>query len=140
MTTDGTPRLSPLGQAALNYARRGWPVFPLHNPTSHGCSCGSRECSRVGKHPRTEHGLKEATTNEETIRSEWTQSPEANIATATGKLMVIEIDGQEGEAPLAELEAKHGSIVSRDSDPHREPGRAPLRSSRTGDLRPRGQG
>jgi putative DNA primase/helicase len=28
MSQESLPRLSPMGQAALFYARRGWPVFP----------------------------------------------------------------------------------------------------------------
>ena len=50
---------------ALSYARRGWAVFPCHTPTDQGCSC-RRDCGRIGKHPRTQHGLHDATTDEAT--------------------------------------------------------------------------
>jgi hypothetical protein len=38
--------------SALDYARRGWPVFPLHHPVNGHCSCGKSDCSNIGKHPR----------------------------------------------------------------------------------------
>jgi hypothetical protein len=50
--------LSPLGQAALAYASKGWAVFP---------------CQMRGKKPLTQHGLKEATTDRERIREWWTR-------------------------------------------------------------------
>jgi hypothetical protein len=40
-------------QAALEYAHRGWPVFP---------------CDK-GKRPLTKHGFKDATTDENQIRA-----------------------------------------------------------------------
>ncbi len=58
--------------AALDYAARGWPVFPLHNPRAGGgCSCRKADCNQIGKHPRTEHGVKDATTDTATIRGWW---------------------------------------------------------------------
>ena len=46
--------------AAINYAKRGWLVFPLHNPVDTGCSCG-KDCDSPAKHPRTDKGLLDAT-------------------------------------------------------------------------------
>ncbi len=69
--------------AALDYASRGWPVLPLHTARSHArCSCGRADCSSPGKHPRTEHGVKDATTDENTIRSWWKEHPTANVGIA----------------------------------------------------------
>jgi hypothetical protein len=46
-------------KAALSYARRGVPVFPLHSIDGHGvCTCGGPEVNpkcTPGKHPRTTH-------------------------------------------------------------------------------------
>ena len=51
--------------AALEYARQGIAVFPLHNPTADGsCSCRKADCGSLGKHPRTPNGVKAATTSE----------------------------------------------------------------------------
>ena len=54
---------------ALDYARRGWPVFP---------------CRPGGKEPATPHGFKDATTDPSRIRSWWHRQPDANLAIATG--------------------------------------------------------
>jgi len=86
---------------ALAYARRGWPVFPLHTPIEGGgCSCG-KLCGTPGKHPRTRRGFKEATTDEETIRNWWRQWPQANIGIATGEtsgILAVDIDPKNGGA------------------------------------------
>ncbi len=84
--------------AALDYARRGWPVIPLHTLTADGCSC-HHECSSVGKHPRTKHGLKDATTDKESIRSWWDEWPDANVGIVAGAesgLVVLDVDPRHG--------------------------------------------
>ena len=104
--------------AALAYARLGWPVFPLHSPTSTGdertCSCGNAKCKNIGKHPRTPRGCKDATTNEAQIREWWTRWPDANIGVATGTdsdLVVLDEDPRHGgDHSLAELEAEFGTL------------------------------
>lgn len=82
--------------AALDYARRGWPVFPIYEPLTDGkCSCERTDCDSPGKHPRTKHGLKDATTVEATIRTWWSTWPNANIGIATGSasgLIVLDVD------------------------------------------------
>ena len=101
--------------AALSYAARGWHVFPCHTPTgSSGCSCRSPICANPGKHPRTQHGLHEATTAEATIRRWWRQWPDANIAIATGAisgLVVLDIDlNKGGDTGLARLEQSYCTL------------------------------
>lgn len=83
--------MTELLDAALAYARRGWPVFPLHGIVSGHCRCG-RECSSPGKHPLVPHGVHDATTDARAIEEWWTRWPAANIGTATGKIVVIDID------------------------------------------------
>jgi putative DNA primase/helicase len=85
-------------EAALSYAARGWHVFPCHTATPDGCSC-RRDCGRIGKHPRTQHGLKDATTDEATIHHWWRMWPQANIGVATGAvsgLVVLDEDTYKG--------------------------------------------
>lgn len=107
--------------AALAYAALGWAVVPLHTPRGpDACSCGWRrrdpgEKHSIGKHPRTEHGLLDATTDPDIIREWWTKHwPTANIGILTGAgsgIIAVDIDPRHGgdetwEAVLAE----HGPI------------------------------
>lgn len=87
--------LSALGEAALKYARRGWPVFP---------------CEPRGKRPLCAHGLKDATKDEKVIRDWWTRWPAANVGYPTGELIVLDLDGADGEDALVELEKIHGGL------------------------------
>lgn len=102
-------------EAALPYARRGWRVIPLHNPSDDGaCSCGRTDCGSPGKHPRTKNGLKNASIDEETIRQWWTTFPLANIGILTGavsNLFVLDVDrGHGGDDSLAGLREEFGGI------------------------------
>jgi hypothetical protein len=105
--------MSDLLQAALAYAARGWRVFPCHTPTQRGCSC-RQSCGRTGKHPRTQHGLKDATTDEATIRRWWQQWPQANIAIATGVgsgVVVLDEDSYKGgDTSRVELEHTYSPL------------------------------
>lgn len=82
--------------AALEYARKGWPVFPLHEPVGGGCSCRTPNCDDIGKHPRTEHGKNDATTDEKLIHSWWTKWPNANIGLWCRDFVVVDVDPQHG--------------------------------------------
>lgn len=95
--------------AALDYAERGWLVVPLHSPTPKGCSCGRVDCGSPAKHPRTSHGLKDATRDPEIIRGWWTRWPKANIGLLTGPesgILVLDVDGAQGLETLSKCEAK----------------------------------
>ena len=63
----------PLLDEALQYAQRGWSVFPVYEAVSVSvCSCtGGVACTSIGKHPRTQQGFKAATTDETIIRDWW---------------------------------------------------------------------
>jgi len=99
------------------YAHRGWPVFPLHSPTQDsGCDC-RRDCGRnAAKHPRTQHGVLDATTDSETVARWWRMWPMANIGLATGArsgLVVLDVDPKAGgDRSLADLIARHGPLPS----------------------------
>jgi len=85
--------------AALQYAKEGWPVEPLR-----------------GKVPLTKHGVKDATTDEAQIREWYTKWANANIGLATGKVsgrLVLDIDvkkGHRGDESLRELEEQYGAL------------------------------
>jgi hypothetical protein len=95
---------------ALDYAARGWPVVPLHTPID-GCSCGTT-CGSPGKHPRTAHGLKDASADPATIRQWWTRWPAANVGLLTGACgIVVDVDARHGgDKSLVELEAEYGPL------------------------------
>ena len=78
--------MNPLLNAALDYASRGWAVFP--------CSPGSK-IPFAGS-----GGSKDATTDEDIIRDWWLRYPTANVAIATGSrsgLYVIDVDAPASE-------------------------------------------
>jgi hypothetical protein len=111
--------VTPIGRrpidAAVVYARRGWPVFPCHSARpSSGCSCGTVECGSPGKHPRVRGGLHSSSTDASVIRGWWARWPRANVAVRTGEvsgLVVVDVDpGHGGDATLRELEAVHGDL------------------------------
>lgn len=105
------PPLDPV-DAALSYARRGWPVFPLHTATP-ACSC-RHECDSPGKHPRVTRGLHAAVVDPAQITTWWQMWPQANIGIATGVssgLVVLDIDPRNGgDASLALLESIVGPL------------------------------
>ncbi len=98
--------------AALDYAKRGLPVMPLHSPfPGGGCSCGRAGCKSVGKHPRSGHGLRDATTEPDTIRQWWNRWPDANLGIRTGSgLLVLDVDGDTGRGSLETLTRQHGPL------------------------------
>jgi Bifunctional DNA primase/polymerase, N-terminal len=102
--------VSALLRRALTYAADGLPVFPLFEPIpGEGCSCGRADC-RSG-HPRTAHGLHDASTDAETIERWWRRSPAANIGLRTGTrggIIVVDVDSTEAGLALIELEQDRG--------------------------------
>ncbi len=79
-----------LVNAALQYARWGWRVFP---------AVPGR------KVPLTKRGCLDATTDADQIRAWWTKHPTANVAIATGPesgLVVIDVDSRHGGAQSVE--------------------------------------
>jgi len=105
---------SHLQEAAMAYAHRGWPVFPLWGIKKGPCTCGKAECSSPGKHPRTLHGVKDATTDVSHIEDWWNQWPDANIGMATGQgsgIIVLDVDAPHGgEQTLSELVTQFGPL------------------------------
>jgi hypothetical protein len=88
-----SPRGSDLERAALAYAERGWPVFPV---------------APRRKTPATEHGFKDASDDPERIASWWRGNPHFNIGIATGApgVFVVDLDGSDAIAAWADLAAQ----------------------------------
>jgi Bifunctional DNA primase/polymerase, N-terminal len=89
-----------LARAALALAAGGWAIFPVQPR---------------GKLPLTEHGFHDATRDLETIRRWWRRWPDANIGVPMGRVahggcFVLDVDGPEARARLAELEQEHGRL------------------------------
>lgn len=102
-----------IGQAALGYVQQGLPILPCHQTRAGQCTCyRGPECEHPGKHPRTQHGILDATTNPERVRQWWALWPAANIAMRTGgHFVVLDIDARSnGFRTLSQLEAKHGAL------------------------------
>jgi hypothetical protein len=99
--------------AALWYAGRGYPVFPLHSVDDQDrCSCNGKSGCKPGKHPRIPNGHIGATTDPGQIRRWWSRWPDANIGIPTGKrsgLLVLDIDDH-GFTSLDALEEEHGQL------------------------------
>ena len=111
-----------LREAALWYAgTMHWPIFPLHNIREGRCSCGISDCKDAGKHPRTRHGLHDASTDREQIERWWKDSPDANIGVATGARAGFDVLDEDprhrGDETLRQLEQVNAAlpvtIVSR---------------------------
>jgi hypothetical protein len=104
--------------AALEHARAGRPVFPIHHILPDGtCSCSpGRECRNdsPGKHPRIRNWQRLATTEESQVRKWWATWPESNIGVPTGKasgLLVVDIDPRHGgNESRARLVEEHGEL------------------------------
>jgi hypothetical protein len=106
-----TTRHPNLLAAAARYAALGWPVLALHTPDHEGrCSCGRAGCSKPGKHPRTRHGLRDASTDPDRIRGWWAAWPDANVGVATGWLVVVDVDGTDGRQALEALQRAQGPL------------------------------
>jgi hypothetical protein len=108
--------MTPLLEAALGYAARGIPVYPVHWPrpapsrASLACSCSrGPACDRPAKHPLVRHGVKEATTDPDRIGRWWRRWPQANLGLATGICFdALDIDGHAGLAALRQLQQAAG--------------------------------
>ncbi len=97
--------MNELLEAALKRALAGACVLPLWWTDATGtCACPKKSnCPSPGKHPRTKHGLNDASRDPNTIQQWWRRWPDANIGERTDDLPRIDIDLVEAaEALLAE--------------------------------------
>jgi Bifunctional DNA primase/polymerase, N-terminal len=79
-----------LANAALEYAGRGWFVFP---PIPRR------------KEPLTRRGFKDASCDPDTVRAWWTERPAANVGVDCGRsrLVIVDLDGPQGARAWDEL-------------------------------------
>jgi hypothetical protein len=95
-----------LGGAAIEYARRGWRVIPLHHLRQVGerpiCGCFKREtCRTPGKHPMIKNWRETASSDPALVAQWWRVWPRANIGLLMGggaRLVTIDIDGSTGRS------------------------------------------
>ena len=149
MTALDTGRLvDQLRTAALQYALRGWHVFPLIPGTKRPACPGhpAGRCDRSDPWCRQGHtGWEQrATTTDTRIRRAWTRKPYGiGIACGPSKLLVVDTDqpkaaatATSGEATLAQLEVRYGAqlpptytVATPSGGTHRyfvQPGGVPL--------------
>ena len=101
---NAAPPAASLCARALEFAQRGWRVFPLL-PDSKKPHAGSA-------------GFHDATADADTIRAAWQTCPQSNVGIATGKpsnVFVVDVDLDtekkiDGTAELKRLEKKHGPL------------------------------
>ena len=101
--------------AALTYASRGWPVFPVAWALEGTCACRlGPSCTHPAKHPLVPGGTASATTDLALVRSWWAHWPRAGIGLLTGSrsgLAVLDIDpGHDGAGTLSAL-GSQGIVV-----------------------------
>jgi P4 family phage/plasmid primase-like protien len=101
-----------LASGAQWYANKGWQVLPVHGIDRNGmCTCGKthKDPKENAKHPASENGQKDATTNIETVNSWWTQNKDYNIGiyAKDSGFFVIDIDPRHnGHESLIKLEER----------------------------------
>ena len=97
METEKFKSGSNFAQAAQSFVAHGIAIFPLHPKT---------------KIPSTPNGVKDASTNPEETAKRWNQQPNANIGIAAGAsdFLILDIDGDIGEATYREHAARLGEL------------------------------
>ncbi len=90
--SQSAPILSPLGQAALSYARRGWPVFPCRERDFELTKGNGDIIILKAKAPYGGSGVKDATCDEAVIAGWWRRWPEAMIGLAMGHNGLFALD------------------------------------------------
>ena len=98
MTLVNNFTITDLRASAFGYARRGWPVFPIHHPIDGECSCGKPNCTSQAKHPLTP-GAQKCDPRPRNHRYLVEQGPSANIGIVTGRasgIAVVDVDAKSG--------------------------------------------
>lgn len=95
------------------YLSLRWKIVPLHTIQNRICTCGNVDCTRPGKHPRTRHGVKDATSNIDIIKQwaeEWGQF-NIGISLSDGFFAFdVDVHDTNGLATLTDLETRYGKL------------------------------
>jgi hypothetical protein len=101
-----TDEIPDMLKAALEYAEKGIPIFPVAPPHLGGPAAGKR--------PMTKNGFHDATADVVRIRQWWERHPDHNIGMPTGAvsgLWVLDVDVDKGGiASFLELIQTHGAL------------------------------
>lgn len=101
-------------EKAQSLVARGIPVHPVYGMINGECACGRGDHGNdTAKHPILHGWASEATTDVIKLTQWDMRWPNANVGVPTGPtsgLLVLDVDGQVGEASLAALQEKHGAL------------------------------
>ena len=90
-----------------------WPLLAIYPVIDGRCGCGDPKCERAGKHPIEMGWQKHPITTEVMLRAFLARYPRMGLGLVTGRVsrvLVIDVDGAEGEVTLAELERRYGPL------------------------------
>jgi hypothetical protein len=114
-----TMAVDPVAAARYFVQQLGCTAFPVWGSTDGRCSCGDPHDGKtgkhgpdnVGKHPATQHGFKEGTTDVDAIKKFLSNPGTPNYGlTAPPGVLVIDVDGPEGLASWDQLQHRHGPL------------------------------
>lgn len=99
----------------VDYVARGWPIFPCHSINRGRCTCKKGlDCDNPGKHPLTENGFYNASSDINMINMWLAKWPWANWALRTGPetgISVIDIDPRHsGYDSFSQLQQSRGPM------------------------------
>lgn len=99
-------------EAALHFARRGWPVFPCR-PTNKAPYL-PRDRDAGGKPIPNTGGVTKASTDEEQIAAWWKKWPHAMIGVAVGRagMLVIDFDPRRDLVKAEEVDRETGEVLA----------------------------
>lgn len=108
---------------ALLCASESLRVVPLHGVRNGLCTCGNEHCEQPGRHPRTENGLQDATTDPEEVKQMWGRWPKAKAGIAVGtpsRVLALVIEGAAGKESLRKLLKRNEALKKTVTIRHRE--------------------
>lgn len=90
----------------------------LHGWENSACTCRKAGCPSPAKHPRSAHGLKDASTDRAVVEGWWERWPASNVGLLTGEAFdVLDIDGEAGDRALGVVAQAAGDRQMRTDGP-----------------------